>query len=79
MKQVPSIAEDKTSYGLSDAGFVVSLQNALFAIQLLPETYFGALIMLTDGVVALPDNGAVGFDSVLTLFSRYGFSLSFIQ
>eukprot|EP00122_Pirum_gemmata_P014042 Pgem_evm1s13082 len=27
---------DKTSYGQSDAGFVVSLQNALFSIQLLP-------------------------------------------
>jgi hypothetical protein len=56
-----------------------SLQNGIFALEILPRSYLGALVVLTDGVVALHDDSTEAFDSILTLFSRYNFPLNFIQ
>lgn len=56
-----------------------SLQNGIFALELLPRHFLGTLVVLTDGVVALRDNSTEAFDSILTLFSRYSFPLNFIQ
>lgn len=60
-----------------DDSFAKSLRHCVFAAHLLPATPAASLIMLTDGVVGVPDQAAM--EAVLQKFLAAKISCSFVQ
>ena len=60
-----------------DTGFVNMIQTGMLALQLLPENSCGGLMIITDGVLNIPDINTL--DTLLNHLRTKTISLSFIQ
>ena len=60
-----------------DTGFVNMIQTGMLALQLLPPNSCGGLIVITDGVINIPDINTI--DTLLNNLRSKTISLSFIQ
>ena len=60
-----------------DTGFVNMIQTGMLALQLLPENSCGGLMVITDGVLNIPDINTL--DTLLNHLRTKTISLSFIQ
>ena len=60
-----------------DTGFVNMIQTGMLALQLLPEHSSGGLIVITDGVINIPDINTL--DTVLNHFRTKTTVVSFLQ
>jgi hypothetical protein len=60
-----------------DTGFVNMIQTGLLALQLLPQHSAGGLIVITDGVINIPDVNIL--DPLLNQLRTKMTSLSFLQ
>lgn len=73
----PAAAPSSLEAEAWDVSFPKSLRHCIFAATLLPADASAALLVLTDGVVAFPDQGAV--EAVLERFFSTSISCSFVQ
>ncbi|XP_042227057.1 KICSTOR complex protein SZT2-like isoform X3 [Homarus americanus] len=60
-----------------DIGFVDMLRYGIVALQLLPENSSAGVVVITDGVISLPD--ATVFDSLLVQLRNQTIACSFLQ
>ncbi|XP_069157334.1 KICSTOR complex protein SZT2 isoform X2 [Procambarus clarkii] len=60
-----------------DIGFVDMLRYGIVALQLLPENSSAGIVVITDGVISLPD--ATVFDSLLVQLRNQTIACSFLQ
>ncbi|XP_063888022.1 KICSTOR complex protein SZT2-like isoform X5 [Scylla paramamosain] len=60
-----------------DIGFVDMLRYGIVALQLLPENSSAGIVVITDGVIGLPD--ATVFDSLLVQLRNQTIACSFLQ
>ncbi|XP_050730013.1 KICSTOR complex protein SZT2-like isoform X17 [Eriocheir sinensis] len=60
-----------------DIGFVDMLRYGIVALQLLPENSSAGIVIITDGVIGLPD--ATVFDSLLVQLRNQTIACSFLQ
>ncbi|XP_076055800.1 KICSTOR complex protein SZT2-like isoform X3 [Oratosquilla oratoria] len=60
-----------------DIGFVNMLRYGIVSLQLLPENSIAGIVVITDGVISLPD--ATMFDSLLVQLRNQTIACSFLQ
>ncbi|KAB7502634.1 Protein SZT2 [Armadillidium nasatum] len=74
-----SVSEDINSHPMisPDIGFVNMLRYGIVALQLLPQNSTAGIIVITDGVISLPD--ATMFDALLVQLRNLTISCSFLQ